>query len=41
MARGLKTDPPVRAPYGLKLFSTKDPDGYTIVFQDIVKSGDK
>jgi uncharacterized glyoxalase superfamily protein PhnB len=39
--RGLKADPPVRAPYGLKLFSTKDPDGYTIVFQEIGKSEDK
>ena len=32
--RGLKADPPKAAPYGLKLFSVKDPDGYTIVFQE-------
>jgi hypothetical protein len=23
------------APYGLKLFSVEDPDGYTIVFQEV------
>jgi len=33
--RGLKTDPPAMARYGLKLFSVKDPDGYTIVFQQV------
>jgi glyoxylase I family protein len=33
--RGLKTDPPKVAPYGLKLFSAEDPDGYTIVFQEV------
>lgn len=32
-ARGLHADPPKLAPYGLKLFSTQDPDGYTLVFQ--------
>jgi glyoxylase I family protein len=32
--RGLKADPPKVAPYGLKLFSVEDPDGYTIVFQE-------
>ena len=32
--RGLKADPPNVAPYGLKNFSVKDPDGYTVVFQD-------
>lgn len=31
--RGLKADPPEMAPYGLRLFSVRDPDGYTIVFQ--------
>ncbi len=35
MNRGLKTDPPKVAPYGLKLFSVEDPDGYTIVFQEV------
>jgi glyoxylase I family protein len=34
-ARGLKADPPKRAPYGLMLFATHDPDGYTIVFQEV------
>ena len=33
--RGLVTERPKIAPYGLKLFSVKDPDGYTIVFQDV------
>jgi glyoxylase I family protein len=33
-SRGLKTAPPKVAPYGLKLFSVEDPDGYTIVFQE-------
>lgn len=33
-ARGLKASPPTVAPYGLKLFSAEDPDGYTIVFQE-------
>jgi uncharacterized glyoxalase superfamily protein PhnB len=32
--RGLKAEPPKVAPYGLKLFSVEDPDGYTIVFQE-------
>ena len=32
--RGLKADRPKMAPYGLKLFSVEDPDGYTIVFQE-------
>ncbi len=34
-ARGLKAEPPKLAPYGLKLFSAQDPDGYTIVFQEV------
>ena len=33
--RGLKAEPPKVAPYGLKLFSVEDPDGYTIVFQEV------
>lgn len=33
--RGLKADAPKVAPYGLKLFSAEDPDGYTIVFQEV------
>ncbi|CAN5517711.1 hypothetical protein BH09PSE4_BH09PSE4_01810 [soil metagenome] len=31
--RGLNADPPHTAPYGLKLFSARDPDGYVVVFQ--------
>ena len=33
--RGLKAEHPKVAPYGLKLFSAEDPDGYTIVFQEV------
>ena len=33
--RGLKAERPKVAPYGLKLFSAEDPDGYTIVFQEV------
>jgi glyoxylase I family protein len=33
--RGLKTERPKMAGYGLRLFSTQDPDGYTIVFQEV------
>ena len=33
IARGLQTAPLMLAGYGLKLFSVKDPDGHTIVFQ--------
>ena len=33
--RGLKAERPKIAPYGLKLFSTEDPDGYTIAFQEV------
>jgi glyoxylase I family protein len=33
--RGLKSKPPHVAPYGLKLFSVEDPDGYMIVFQEV------
>jgi uncharacterized glyoxalase superfamily protein PhnB len=32
--RGLSAAPPQQAPYGLKLFTCHDPDGYTIVFQE-------
>lgn len=34
-ARGLRADPPERAPYGLRLFSAHDPDGHAIVFQEM------
>lgn len=37
--RGLKAEPPKMARYGLKLFSTEDPDGYTIVFQEVPRVG--
>lgn len=33
--RGLEAERPKIAPYGLKLFSVEDPDGYTIVFQEV------
>jgi glyoxylase I family protein len=33
--RGLQAERPKVAPYGLKLFSVKDPDGYTLVFQEV------
>ena len=33
--RGLKAEGPKVAPYGLKLFRVEDPDGYTIVFQEV------
>ena len=33
--RGLIADPPKLAPYGLKCFSVKDPDGYAVVFQEV------
>lgn len=33
--RGLKADPPKMAQYGLKFFNAKDPDGYTIVIQEV------
>jgi catechol 2,3-dioxygenase-like lactoylglutathione lyase family enzyme len=32
--RGLRAAPPQTAPYGLRLFSVTDPDGYSIVFQE-------
>jgi len=32
--QGLKAERPKTAPYGLKLFSVEDPDGYTVVFQE-------
>lgn len=34
-ARGVTAERPKLAPYGLKLFSVQDPDGYTIVFQEV------
>ena len=34
-SRGLKAESPKMAPYGPKLFSVEDPDGYTIVFQEV------
>ncbi len=33
--RGLSAQRPKVAPYGLSLFSVRDPDGYTIVFQQV------
>jgi uncharacterized glyoxalase superfamily protein PhnB len=33
--RGLKAERPKMAPYGLKLFSAEDPEGYMIVFQEV------
>jgi uncharacterized glyoxalase superfamily protein PhnB len=33
--RGLKAPPPRTAPYGLRLFSVVDPDGYEVVFQEV------
>lgn len=33
--KGLRVEPPVRAPYGLKRFEVSDPDGYMIVFQEV------
>jgi glyoxylase I family protein len=33
--RGLKAERPKVATYGLKLFSVEDPDGYTVVFQEL------
>jgi glyoxylase I family protein len=34
MGKGLNVEPPKMAAYGLRLFSVKDPDGYTVVFQE-------
>jgi glyoxylase I family protein len=34
--RGLNAERPKMAPYGRKLFSVEDPDGYTIVFQELL-----
>lgn len=34
--RGMKAERPRVAPYGLKFFSVEDPDGYTIVFQEVL-----
>ncbi len=33
-ARGLAVTPPARAPYGLRRFSLRDPDGFELVFQE-------
>ena len=33
--RGLVAERPKMAPYGLRTFSVEDPDGYTIVFQEV------
>jgi glyoxylase I family protein len=33
--RGLKAERPKMASYRLRLFSVEDPDGYTIVFQEV------
>ena len=33
--RGLEASPPTMAPYGLRLFRAKDPDGYVVVFQGV------
>jgi glyoxylase I family protein len=33
--RGLQAERPTVAPYRLKLFSVEDPDGYTLVFQEV------
>lgn len=33
--RGLQAETPTVARYGLKLFSVEDPDGYTLVFQEV------
>jgi glyoxylase I family protein len=33
--RGLRAEPPKVAPYGLRIFCAEDPDGYTLVFQEV------
>ena len=33
--RGFKAERPKKAPYGLTLFNVEDPDGYTVVFQEV------
>jgi len=33
--RGLRAERPEVATYGLKLFGVEDPDGYTVVFQEV------
>jgi catechol 2,3-dioxygenase-like lactoylglutathione lyase family enzyme len=35
VARGLQAPLPDRAPYGLRAFEARDPDGYAIVFQEL------
>ena len=37
-SRGVKTDPPATAPYGMKQLGLRDPDGYGICFQHPVRS---
>lgn len=32
---GLQAEPPEEAPYGLRLFSVSDPDGYRVIFQEV------
>ncbi|HTD95843.1 MAG TPA: VOC family protein [Edaphobacter sp.] len=32
--RGLLAEPPKKTPYGLRVFTTRDPDGYKVVFQE-------
>jgi glyoxylase I family protein len=34
-SRGLKAPAPTLAPYGIKRFTIKDPDGYEIVYQEV------
>jgi hypothetical protein len=35
--RGLSAELPHTAPHGLRFFSCRDPDGYTVVFQETPK----
>ena len=35
-ARGLATEPPKTAPYGMRQLYLRDPDGYTVCFQQTV-----
>jgi uncharacterized glyoxalase superfamily protein PhnB len=37
-ARGLQAEAPKMASYGLMHFSVQDPDGYTLVFQEVAKT---
>jgi len=36
--RGLRAGPPQHAPYGPKQFECQDPDGYTLVFQEVPRT---